>query len=77
MIALLAAFTAISFAACNREENTVSPDNEAENANGEAVYDENGEIVKDDSYYFSDLSDDYFEGYNYRILVRQTHHTFL
>ena len=72
MIALLAAFTAISFAACNREENTVSPDDEAMNANGEAVYDENGELIKDDNYYFSDLSTDRYDGYDFRILVRQT-----
>ena len=72
MIALLAAFTAISFAACNREENTVSPDDEAMNANGEAVYDENGELIKDENYYFSDLSTDRYDGYDFRILVRQT-----
>ena len=72
MIALLAAFTAISFAACNREENTVSPDDEAMNANGEAVYDENGALIKDDNYFFSDLSTDRYDGYDFRILVRQT-----
>ena len=72
MIALLAAFTAISFASCNREENTISPDDESVNANGEAVYDDNGELIKDDNYYFSDLSTDRYDGYDFRILVRQT-----
>ncbi len=72
-IAVLAALAALSLAACRSNETEVSSDNAQNSGSGETVYEENGEIVKDDSYYFSDLSDDYFEGYNYRILVRQTH----
>ena len=69
-IALLAVLTVSTLVSCRNNDGSVSGD-DASNSN-ETVYTENGETVKDDNYYFSDLSPERYDGYDFRILVRKT-----
>ena len=50
LIGLIAAFAALSFAACSNNNVDVSSENTENAGNTETVYDENGEIIKDDNY---------------------------
>ena len=72
LASLLATVALLSFSACKNDAEEKKPAGSSQSGSGEITYDENGEAVKDDSYYFSDLSTERYDGYNFRILVRQT-----
>ena len=72
LISFLAAAALISFGSCAKDENTPVAGNTTGDTAEEIVYDENGEAVKDDNFYFSDLSTERYDGYDFRILVRKT-----
>ena len=74
IIALISAAVLLTGFACSKNDDNkpVNSDVSSE-VSSEVTVDENGEIVKDDSYYLSDLSNERFDGYDFRIMVRKTH----
>ena len=73
LIALAAASTLLLAFSCAKEEKPVVSGNQNnDNISTEIQMNENGEVIKDDNYYFSDLSTERYDGYNFRIMVRKT-----
>lgn len=77
LFAILVVIVTMALAACEKEMPVDSATNDS-NVNSEITaetvlnYDNNGDVVKDEAYYLSDLSTKRYDGYDYRILVKKT-----
>ncbi len=69
LIALLAVCAAVSLASCDKTNNTVKPDTNVENPNSDTTDASDADGVTEIDYE-SGLSDERFDGYNFRILIR-------
>ena len=72
LCALIAASCVLCAYSCSKDNENASAAGGYTEGTGEINYDIDGNIIKDDSYYFSDLSTSRYDGYNFRILVRKT-----
>jgi ABC-type glycerol-3-phosphate transport system substrate-binding protein len=75
ILAALIAVSAVVLAVSCKQDSAADASSQIsdKNGSGEYTYDDDGNVVKDDAYYFGDLADADFEGYDFRILVRKTH----
>lgn len=73
IMALVSASVLLSAFSCAKEDAKKPVNSEVStDVSNETATDENGEVVKDDNYYLSDLSNERYDGYNFRIMVRKT-----